>query len=225
MADDAELVSTVEWGAAPADRQTWMDRLTTAGAEPSSAPPAPRFRPNYVALGLAVVGFLVAAGAQYMPWVHIGGSTGRTSINGNPAIGGLDLHVSALPAGGPIVYGFSLVVGLVLLGYLLFADTNRRIAAAATVGAFAGNALALINISTSVATATGDYGTDAGATAGHLSSGFYLGLAAVLLFSAAAFVAAVGRLSAGTRGRRSRTTADGEEPLDLTVTGLGRDIG
>jgi hypothetical protein len=224
MADDAELVSTVEWGAAPPDRQTWMDRLTTAGAEPASAPPVPRFRPNYVALGLAVVGFLVAAGGQYMPWVHIGGGVSQPSVTGTAA-GGLDLHVSALPAGGPIVYGFSLVVGLALLGYLLFADTNRRIVAAATVGVFAGNALALINISTSVATATGDYGNGAGATTGHLSSGFYLGLAAVLLLSAAACAAAVGRLSAGTRGKRSGTTADGEEPLDLTVTGLGRDIG
>jgi hypothetical protein len=218
MADDAEQVSTVEWGAIPSERQpSWMDRLAAGSVAVPPEPPAPRFRPNYLALGLAVAGFLVAAAAQYMPWIHLNGGLDRTA---GGAAGGADLHVTSLPPGGAILYGFSLVIGLGLLGLLLFVETPRRLVAAATIGVLAGNALALIELSTSLEAVTGQFTSADSSQLGSMTSGFYLGLASLVLLVGAAFMAALPR-----RPRRTTENEDIEEPMELTVTGLGGDIG
>lgn len=218
MADDAELVSTVEWGATPSERQaSWMDRLTAAGVPVPPEPAARRFRPNVPALGLAIAGFLVAAGGQYMPWIHLNDGVLRTN---DAAPGGMDLHVSSMPAAGMILYGFSLFLALGLLGLLLFVDSHRRAVAGATIGILAGNALVLINLSTSMESVTGQFIAVDPSKLGSLSTGFYLAVAALVLLGAAAAVALLPR-----RSRRTPETEDIEEPMELTVTGLGGDIG
>jgi hypothetical protein len=212
------MVSTVEWGATPPERQTWMDRLT-AGAEAAPLePPAPRFRPNYLALGLAVVGFLVALGSQYAPWIHLANDPTRSPDGGSA--GPFDLHLASLPSSSAIVYGFSLVAALGLVGLLLFLETHRRLVAGAAIGVLAGNALALVGVSSSMELVTGEFNSPGAAQSGSMSIGFYLGIAALLLLVAAVVMVVVPR-----RSQRTREKVALEEPMELTVTGLGSDIG
>lgn len=217
MADDAEQVSTVEWGATPPERQTWMDRLTAGAAPAPLEPPVPRFRPSYLALGLALVGVVLEAGSQYTPWIHLTNAPSNATDGG---VGNANLHLASLPSVSTLVYGFSLIIGLTMVGMLLFTETHRRLVAGATAGALAGNMLALINVATSIELVTGQFGNGDGTQTGSLSSGFYLGLAAWALLVAATVAVVVPRRSRRTPGKEAL-----EESMELTVTGLGSDIG
>jgi hypothetical protein len=229
MPDESpERADTIEWGDAQPERQGWLGRLTVTpratGDEVRREEPAQRL--NYVALGLIIVGFLAVLAAQYLPWVHIDLSSLNDGTTPPPTTGTrtYDFALGVINTWQIMAYGLSVMLLLAALAYLLVAGpATRRPAAATALGLVAGQLTLLVGMARSLQQGAG-LGSPTQVTvlpdkAVTLGFGYSTAVLAVILFLAAALLAA-----RAPRLRRTQeataTTTDDAGPADLVVTPL-----
>jgi hypothetical protein len=220
VADDGD---TIEWGGRPGDppdRPGPLNRLTARVPDDSGAP-KPRLRVNYVALGLAVVGFLAALAGQYLPWVHIDLNGLGVPNQSTPAV--YDFALGAVNTWQNMAYGLTLVFGLTGLCALLVAGPAiRLLLAATTVGLLLGQVTLLVGMSRSIHEGAG-LGTATALTAlpdeaMTVGPGYTVAVVATALLLAAALLAARGPRP--YRQRADEPVQPDEEPIDLVVAPL-----
>lgn len=194
--------------------------------EPVDAPVAQERGPGPVAVALFVIGFGLAAAAQYLPWASIDVAAAAESNQLSGESRGLpssvDIDLASLNNGHVVVYLSTLALALVGIGVLVVTQgAVRRAASAAAVALLAGNALVLIGFQRVLEhLGGGPYGAYTLAEeAVRIGAGYPLAVAATAMLAAGAIVGGRGLLLPGRRAAKDEPH-DGTEPLELTVTPL-----
>ncbi|WP_327007355.1 hypothetical protein OHA72_08870 [Dactylosporangium sp. NBC_01737] len=179
------------------------------------------------AIAMLVIGFVLAAAAQYLPWSSI--NLRAAGNEANPLIGddrtvpaSIDIDLASLNNGHVVVYLSTLALALVGIGVLIVTrGLARRAAAAAAVGLLAGNALVLVGFQRSIEHLGSSPYTaySLPEEAVHVGAGYPLAVAATAMLAAGTIVAVRGLLRPGRRAPKEEPH-DGSEPLELTVTPL-----
>jgi hypothetical protein len=195
-------------------------------AEPSPAAEAPQRGVGPAAVAMLVVGFGLAAAAQYLPWSTV---NLRAGTEENPLTGedrnlptNVDIDLASLNSGHVMVYLSTLALALVGIGVLVVTrGLARRAAGAAALGMLAGNALVLVGIKRAIEhVGISPYvAYTLSEEAVHIGAGYPLAAAATAMLAAGTIVGVRGLLRPGRRAR-AEEPHDGTEPLELTVTPL-----
>jgi drug/metabolite transporter (DMT)-like permease len=179
-----------------------------------------------VAIAMLVIGFGLAAAAQYLPWSTI---DLRRSAEANPLVGdgdglpaSIDIDLANLGSGHVVVYLSTLVLALAAIGVLVVTQgTARRAACAAAVALLAGNALILVGFNRPIDHLAANLYASSTVPDDvmHIGAGYPLAAAATAMLAAGAIVALRGNLRPSRR-RPVEDPHDGSEPLELSVTPL-----
>ena len=214
--DQREPADTVEWGDTHAERQSWLVPMTDGASRPRID-----LKPgglNYVAVGLAALGFAFVLAAQYLPWAHVT-TGGQVDEFSRTLQDGLRLGVLS-GLNGPYNISLGLVLAAVAAA-LVVGPQMRRLATAAALGMLAG-LMALLVGTGSALVHNGSLIYLPGVMTNSetsLGPGFTCAVVATVLFIAAVLAAARGSIT-----RRAKPAAPPPEdeagPIDLTVTPL-----
>jgi hypothetical protein len=222
MADELEFGGTPR--DAPAERQGLLGRLTATSPEPRAAS-RQRLQVNYVALGLAVAGFLAVLAAHYLPWIHVQVERETTSTTVDTTTGTtmqtFDVPIGVINSWESLAYEVAVMLALALVATAFVAPgTSRRVFGGAALGLLAAQTTVLVGISSAltdgpvlgaVILSNGTVDDDAFS----IGSGFYLAVLACLLLAAGVVV-----LLRAPHPARIKERAAEDEPIDLVVTPL-----
>lgn len=219
-----EILAPVAY-AAPRPHEQPHEQPTEQPAAPAAQPQ--RRRPNVVALALLGVAFILALGAQYLPWCVYDlsrASNGRLPEEDPGSVfAERTLEVPVAYLGTPHVLGYliTLAGALVGLAVALYAgDGPRRIALASSGGLLATNLVVLVGLK-GVIDHMGN--TDFSfllvqSPEAQAGPGYLLAFATLLVLLAVLVLAARNPLGGLSLSRRRRDEPADGEPLELTVT-------
>jgi hypothetical protein len=224
------MADEIEWGAQPvsaqAERGGWLGRLTAAPDEPAGPfrPARQRSKINYVALGLAIAGFLGILAGHYLPWVHFDLTQ---SVDPGTVAGGTedlartyDFSIGVVNSWEDIAYELSVLFSLALVATVLLAAASlRRALSGAALGMLAGQLAVLVGVSSAVYQGAGLGSAIQFSSEGDemsVGAGFVIATVGCLLLAAAVIV----NLREPRPARTNEVKAIADEPIDLVVTPL-----